>query len=494
MPPELSETHDVFRKLKMSRQPKDRSDLPPPEGFTFLKPDTDSFYGSAANGRKGLFLPTQLHSALLDERVVAEAAAHQALVDKRAAELDAESREAERRQGGSKPFVTVAGVIEREAVFARQEALVKQQQAAELNPHAWHRVYAPEAPVDLQAKTLLIVTDKELKKRDEGFAQKLIAAGPYRKMATPGAAAGVARVTRQRSGRIRSADQQLKAVYTALEKLRVTHPHFGQVIDFVMQHQALSSRSKAALPMTPILLNGESGLGKTHFAFDLAAVIGTTCRKVAFDTPVTAATLMGSDRRWANTQIGLLFELVCLGQYANPVIVLDEIDKANQERAWNPLGPLHTLLEPSTAAKIRDVSADFEFDASQVIWIATSNDSRLLTGPIRSRFREFHILRPDAAGALASSKAVLKNAFAALQLVRFSPPSKELAVALAHLTPRQITQVVKVAAANAIQKGKNALDLDDLPEGICEELDRSRGRTKSDSNGSCPEKVKAWLH
>ena len=455
----------------MPLQPKDRSGLPPPEGFTFLKPDdSDSFDGSAVIGHKGLFLPTQLHSALLDERA-----------------------EAERKRDffPPKPFAAVTVARERDTLLMGGEAFLGD---VGRNPHAWHRVYAPNAAADLQAKTLLIVTDKELKKRDEGFAKKMIAAGPYRKMAVPDAAAAVARGTRQRSGRIRSADQQLKAVHTALEKLRSTHPHFGEVIDFVIQHQALSSRSSAALPMTPILLNGEPGLGKTHFAFELAALIGTTCRRVAFDTPVTAATLMGSDRRWSNTQVGLLFERVCLGQSANPVIVLDELDKARRERDWNPLGPLHTLLEPSTAAKIRDVSADFEFDASQVIWIATSNDSRLLTGPIRSRFREFHILRPDAAGALASSRAVVKTAFAALKLARIAPPTKDFAVALAHLTAREITQVVKAAAANAIQKGKSAVDVDDLPEGVCEELDRARAGTRSDSNGPNPEKVKAWLH
>ena len=478
----------------MPPQSRDRSDQPPPEGFTFLKPDSDSFYGSAVIGEKGLFLPTQLHSALVDELAVAEAAAHQALADKRAAERATESREAERRQGVSKPSVTVADAVEREARFSRQEALLKQQQVAKLNPHAWHRVYAQEAAGNFLIKTRSLVTDKELKRRDEEFAKKMSEAGPYRKMAVPGAASAVVRGTRQRSGRIRAAGQQLKAIHTALEKLRVTHPHFGEVIDFVVQHQALNSRCKAALPMTPILLNGEPGVGKTHFAFELAAVIGTTCRRVAFDTPVTAATLMGSDRRWSNTQAGLLFELICLGQYANPVIVLDEIDKSRRERDWNPLAPLHTLLEPSTAAKVRDVSADFEFDASQVIWIATSNDSRLLTGPIRSRFREFHILRPDAAGALASSRAVVKTAFAALNLARIAPPTKDFAVALAHLTAREITQVVKAAAANAIQKGKNAVDVDDLPEGICEELDRARAGTRSDSNGPNPEKAKVWLH
>ena len=476
----------------MPLQPKNRLDLPPPEGFTFLKPDSDSVDGSAVIRHKGLFLPTQLHSALLDERAAAEAAAQKVLADRWAVDRE-RIAEAERKRDlfPPKPSTAATDARERDTLLMGAQAFLGD---VGRNPHAWHRVYAPNAAADLQAKTLLIVTDKELKKRDEGFAQKMIAAGPYRKMAVPDAAAAVARGTRQRSGRIRSADQQLKAVHTALEKLRLTHPHFGEVIDFVMQHQALSSRSRAALPMTPILLNGEPGLGKTHFAFELAALIGTTCRRVAFDTPVTAATLMGSDRRWSNTQVGLLFELVCLGQYANPVIVLDELDKARRERDWNPLGPLHTLLEPSTAAKVRDVSADFEFDASQVIWIATSNDSRLLMGPLRSRFREFNIMRPDAAGALASSKAVLKTSFAALQLVRVAPPSKELAVALAHLTPREITQALKVAVATAIQKGKNAVDLNDLPEGICDELDRARSRDRGNSSGPSAGNTKAWLH
>ena len=475
----------------MPRQPKDRSDPPPPEGFTFLKPDSDSFYGSAVIGQKGLFLPTQLHTALLDERAAAEVAAHQSLVDQRAADRAAESREAERRQGVSKPFAAVGDAVEREAREARQSDLLKQQKAAELNPHAWHRVYAPEAAADLLIKTKSMVTDKELKRRDEEFAKKLYEAGPFRKMAVPSAAASVVKGTRQRSGRLRAADQQLKAVCAALEKLRVSHPHFGEVIDFMLQHQALSSRSKSALPMTPILLNGEPGVGKTHFAFDLAAVIGTTCRRVAFDTPVTASTLMGSDRRWANTQVGLLFELVCLGEYANPIIVLDEIDKASRERAWNPLAPLHTLLEPSTAAKVRDVSADFEFDASQIIWIATANDSRMLTEPIRSRFKEFQIERPDAAGALASSKAVLQASFAALKLVQVAPPGKDLAVAVAHLTPREITQVLKAAVATAIRKGKRVVEVDDLPTGVCDLLDQERGRH---SNSSGSGRTKPWLH
>jgi hypothetical protein len=55
---------------------------------------------------------------------------------------------------------------------------------------------------------------------------------------------------------------------------------------------------------------------------------------------------MGSDRRWSQRKVGLLFELVA-GQYANPVVVLDELDK-DQARAhdWNRWRRC-TLLEPN---------------------------------------------------------------------------------------------------------------------------------------------------
>ena len=490
----------------MPRSPKDQSDQAPPTGFTFLKPDADSFYGSSGpgvNSRLSLFLPTQLHSAMVEQRALALAAAVQEEADRRAADRAAENNASGRGQSPSKPSVAVSDELERVARRARQEAMLAQEEAARVNPHGWHLVYTRDAVANFLIKTKLLASDKDLRRRDKAFAQKMEEAGAYRRIAVPGTSTAAGNAFKLRSSSASQTQQNdiqrlkrlrvqdLKAVNSALDKLRVTHSHFSEVIDFVAQHWALSSRSKAALPMTPILLAGEAGVGKTHFASQLAEVIGTTFRRVSFDTPVTAASLMGSDRRWGNTQVGLIFEMVCLGQYANPIILLDENDKARREREWNPMAPLHTLLEPSTAAKVRDVSADFEFDASQIIWIATANDSRMLTEPIRSRFKEFQIERPDAAGALASSKAVLQTSFAALQLVQVRPPGKDLAVALAHLTPREITQVLKAAVATAIRKGKRVVEVDDLPTGICDVLDQERGR-HSDSSGSG--RSKTWLH
>ena len=71
-----------------------------------------------------------------------------------------------------------------------------------------------------------------------------------------------------------------------------------------------------------------------------------------------------------------MFETLVDGQYANPVMVVDEIDKAGGEHAYDPLGALYSLLEHDTAGNFTDEFAEVPIDASQVIWVATANDDR----------------------------------------------------------------------------------------------------------------------
>lgn len=409
-------------------------DRPLPEGFLFHRPDTSNALGRSQAG-VCLLLPS-------------------ALVDKLAAESTRLSEEADETAeqkflAPRAPFISLEQREQRlsnEAEYAATQKRIEEMiEGVDLTKK--HMVYSGRSALAFLDRSKTLYGDN--RKRDEELAKRLTAAGPYRLVAKP------------------CEDEKVEDIGNALAALRLSHPHFGEVIEFIGQHLILSSRSTRTLGLPPILLNGEPGVGKTHFAIELANLLGVEFRRVAFDTPVTAATLMGSDRRWGNTQYGLLFELVCLGQHANPIIILDEIDKADARRDWNPIAPLHTLLEPSTAAKVRDLSADFEFDASLVTFIATSNDSRQLSPAIRSRFTEFTIRRPGAADAIASAREVIARAFYSYQIEGVDPPDRSLAVALAHLTPREITQVLKQTVANAIAKGNNTITPNDLPEGVC---------------------------
>jgi ATP-dependent Lon protease len=62
-------------------------------------------------------------------------------------------------------------------------------------------------------------------------------------------------------------------------------------------------------------------------------------------------------------------------------MVVDEIDKARGEHAYDPLGALYSLLEHDTAGAFTDEFAEVPIDASQVIWVATANDERASPSP-----------------------------------------------------------------------------------------------------------------
>ena len=90
-----------------------------------------------------------------------------------------------------------------------------------------------------------------------------------------------------------------------------------------------------------------------------------------------------------------MFETLVDGQYANPVMVVDEIDKAGGEHAYDPLGALYSLLEHVTAGHFTDEFAEVPIDASLVIWVATANDGRAIPDPILNRMNVYEVQAPD---------------------------------------------------------------------------------------------------
>jgi ATP-dependent Lon protease len=243
-------------------------------------------------------------------------------------------------------------------------------------------------------------------------------------------------------------------------------PNFTEVLDDVKRHVALSQDSRDGLEVTPILLLGEPGIGKTHFAKKLADLLGTGMNLVPMSSMTAGWLLSGSSSQWKGSKPGKVFEALIEGQYANPVIVVDEIDKASADAQYDPLGALYTLLEHDTAGHFTDEFAEVPIDASQVIWITTANDARGIPEPILNRMNVFEIQPPS----LEQARAIARNLYQSIRLEHdwgkhfHSEPHSDVLDVLAELAPREMRRALMTGFGNARLAGHGAISTADLPK------------------------------
>jgi len=198
----------------------------------------------------------------------------------------------------------------------------------------------------------ILTCDRDVEKREEKIRKVLRERGPRRLL---GAIAG-------------------PALAESLNDMHRTHPNFAEAIDLVVGEERLARQRGSALCGLRFILTGAPGVGKTEFAQTLATKLGVPLIVISMSAAQSSASLAGSESFWSNSRPGVVWDALVQGTHANPIIVLDEIEKPPSN--WgDPSAALYQLLEPRTASQFIDKSVPWlPVDASRINWVATAND------------------------------------------------------------------------------------------------------------------------
>lgn len=173
-------------------------------------------------------------------------------------------------------------------------------------------------------------------------------------------------------------------------------PSFSSVAAAVADDLRLQSAGNLPIArFRPLLLLGKPGIGKTRFARRLASLLGVPFRMIAAAGAQTPD-LTGLTRIYDSTQAGLIPRTMLETGVANPIILVDEIDKARslgrEARLQDALLP---MIDSETAPQVPDECLSSTVNMAHVSWILTANEIGNLSSPLLDRVRIFDVLAPD---------------------------------------------------------------------------------------------------
>jgi ATP-dependent Lon protease len=168
-------------------------------------------------------------------------------------------------------------------------------------------------------------------------------------------------------------------------------PYALEVIDFALADLV----GRTTVHLGPLLLVGDPGGGKSRFVRRLGELLGVSVWRTDASRS-DGAVFGGTDRRWYSAEPCHAFLAVAQGKIANPLVLIDEIEKAATRSDYGRLWDcLLGFLEPETNTRYPDPALQTNLDLSHVSYVATANSLDPLPSPIRDRFRVVRFPKPE---------------------------------------------------------------------------------------------------
>jgi len=207
----------------------------------------------------------------------------------------------------------------------------------------------------------------------------------------------------------------------AREILDRDHDGLEDVKDRIIEFLAVGAY-KGQIAGSILLLVGPPGVGKTSIGRSVAEALERKFYRFSLGGMRDEAEIKGHRRTYIGALPGKFIQAIKEVEVANPVIMLDEIDKIGASFHGDPASALLEVLDPEQNIDFLDHYLDVRFDLSKVLFICTANQLDTIPRPLLDRMEAIHL-----AGYIAREKlAIARNHLWPKQLAKAGVPPERV--------------------------------------------------------------------
>ncbi|MGI9274086.1 MAG: endopeptidase La [Endozoicomonas sp.] len=166
--------------------------------------------------------------------------------------------------------------------------------------------------------------------------------------------------------------------------LNEDHDGLDDVKDRIVEFLAVGAFKKE-IAGSIMLLAGPPGVGKTSIGRSVARALGRKFYRFSLGGMQDEAEIKGHRRTYVGALPGKLVQALKEVDVANPVIMLDEIDKIGASYRGDPASALLEVLDPEQNSEFLDHYLDMRIDLSKVLFVSTANQLDTIPGPLLDR-------------------------------------------------------------------------------------------------------------